>query len=167
MGRKKLPETERRTHWLKIRLNQKEYEMLQKLSEWYEEPKSHCIRGLIYEEYEKLEDCLTQPEIVKTDEPEVFDPENDKWGDLGKRSKEYLDNVARLVNSMDFRSNEERVNYIRKLLGYPELKTVVIDDNSWLYFEQFPNFDDININGIIIDSIDKEIKKWLILVILI
>lgn len=95
-------------------------------------------------------------------EPEVFDFDNDKWREeLGKRNKEYLDNVVRLVNSMDFRSDEERNNYIRKLLGYPELKTVVIDDHSWLYFEQFPNFDDINIDGIIIDSIDKEIEKWL------
>lgn len=57
MGRKKLPETERRTHLLKIRLNQKEYEMLQKLCEiWYfEEPKSHCVRELIYEKYETME----------------------------------------------------------------------------------------------------------------
>ena len=63
MGRKKLPETERRTHLLKIRLNQKEYEMLQKLCEWYfEDPKSHCVRRLIYEKYETMEGYVKEGE---------------------------------------------------------------------------------------------------------
>lgn len=160
MGRKKLPETERRTYWLKIRLNQKEYEMLQKLSEWYEEPKSHCVRGLIYEEYETMEGYLTQPEILKTDEPEVFDFDNDKWREeLGKRNKEYLDNVVRLVNSMDFRSDEERINYIRKLLGYPPVPLGSVDTYSFTWAPSDSlNLDDIDIDALIIKELGNYLK---------
>lgn len=55
MGRKSLPDSKRRSKFIKIRCNYEDLDILERLSIYYDLPKAKVVRKLIKEKFEEIE----------------------------------------------------------------------------------------------------------------